>query len=212
MTTLDGRSGMKQNTSKRRFITALTIVFGLIGTFGGLYLFFWADHQVSLYNQGLAQYRTLEFKESAKSFERSIVAYEHAGDRQWLERFVYPAPDREVAALAALHLGNALLRQKDVPRAIKAFQKSIRLNPGTGYSSLPGYPVELSPKDLTRLTRQAEIAKYNLELLLRNSPEENEKKGPGNKLEAEDKEEEEDQIPQIAPGSQPGKGGADDLI
>lgn len=203
---------MRQSSPKKRLITVLTVVFGLLGSAGGLYLHFWADYQASLYNQGLAQYRTLEFTEAAKSFERSIIAFEHAGDRQWLERFVYPKPDREVAALAALHLGNALLRQKNIPKAIKAFKKSIRLNPGTGYSSLPGYPQELSPEDLTRLAKQAEIAKYNLELLLRNTPDDEQKEGPGNKLEAEEKEEEKDQIPQIAPGSQPGKGGADDLI
>ena len=203
---------MRQSSPKKRLITVLTVVFGLLGSAGGLYLHFWADHQASLYNQGLAQYRTLEFTEASKSFERSIIAYEHAGDRQWMERFVYPKPDREVAALAALHLGNALLRQKNIPKAIKAFKKSIRLNPGTGYSSLPGYPQELSPEDLTRLAKQAEIAKYNLELLLRNTPDDEQKQGPGNKLEAEEKEEEKDQIPQIAPGSQPGKGGADDLI
>lgn len=203
----------KQEITLRKFlIAATTVIFGLLGTGTGLYLLFWADHQANFYNRGLAQYRTLEFQEAEKSFERSIFVYENAKDRTWIERFVYPKPDRETASLAALHLGNALLRQKNIPKAVKAFKQSIRLNPGTGYSDLPGFPEDLSPADLTRLKKEAAVAKYNLELLLRNNPDIEQKEGKGNKIESKPQEEEKEQIPQIAPGSQPGQGGADDLI
>lgn len=191
----------------------ITMAIGLLLTSCGAYLTFWHDSQMREYNQGLSHYRTLQFEESIQAFERADAVYQYSLNRSWFERFVYPKPNREVAALALLHKGNALIRLQQMERAKKAYQESITYNPGSGYLEIPGFmELSLKAKDITRLANQARIAKHNLELLLKNQPPEpKDKKGNGNQLEAEDEEKEQEQIPQLAPGSQPGKGGKDDI-
>lgn len=188
----------------------ITLAMGMLLTASGLYLIFWQDNQMNSYNQGVALYRALKFEDSLRAFGRAEAAYKGSLDRSWLENFIYPKPDREVAALTLTHKANALLRLLKIESAIKAYKEAIRLNPGSGYFEIPGFKeLQLKQSDVLRLKEQARIAKYNLELLLRNTPEEPEKKGKGADKEAQ--VEEQKQIPQLAPGSQPGKGGKDDI-
>lgn len=198
----------------KTFLFAITMVFGLLCTSFGAYLSFWADNQMRSYNLGITHYRQMQLPLALRAFEVSQIEYEIALKRSWVERFLFPKPNREVAALAAMQRGKILIRLKKMDAAKKALIESTRLNPGSGYREIPGFmDRELSAKDVTRLMTQAKTAKYNLELLIKNTPPppmQDETK-EGKKSEAEEKEEEKEQIPQLAPGSKPGKGGPDDI-
>ncbi|MCA9805649.1 MAG: tetratricopeptide repeat protein [Cyanobacteria bacterium HKST-UBA02] len=194
---------------RRAIFVSLTTLIGLLFILGGVTLAFWKNEQIEHYNRGMAAYHTLEFEQAVNEFNLSNQAFNRYHERDWLERFIYPAPDRELASLAAGQKGNSLVMLKRTEEAVEAYKDALRLNPGTDYRGVEDFP-DLSPTDITRLKREARLVKYNMELLFRNNANLQQKKGEGNKKEAKE-EEEKEQIPQLAPGGQPGKGEKDDI-
>lgn len=197
-----------KNRKSTWFFSATTL-FGILALICGFHLASWTNDQVNHYNKGVSAYQTLEFEQAVNEFNFSLNAYRAPQKRSWLERFVYPAPSRELAANTAAQKGNALIMLKRLPEAVDAYKDALRLNPSSNYQNLPGFE-NLTPADITRLKRDARIVKYNLELLLRNNIDLQNKKGDGNQQEAKE-EEEKEQIPQLAPGGQPGTGDKEDI-
>lgn len=188
------------NKKRNRWLLA-GLIAGLFSLYYGLGLALWRSPQVEYYNLGMQAYTQGDMQTAAKAFDRSFAAYRGSQDRTWLQRFVYPKPDPELAALAQFEKGKALIRLQQLPQAVDALKTSLKLNPGDGYAGM-------SVEDANRMHEEALNVKYDLELLFKNNPNlaQQEGKGKGNGQQQGNKP-----VPGTDPGSQPGKGNKDDI-
>jgi len=179
------------------------LIAGLLLLFYGLGLAMWQSPQVYYYDLGLKQYTDGDLPHAVQSFDRSLAAFKaSARNRTWLERFVYPKPDRELAALADFQKGKVLIRAQQGQPAVDALEESLMLNAGNGYGD------DVSKADAVRMHEEALAVKYDLELLFKNNPSlaQQQGKGKGKGQGKGDK-----QVPGTEPGKQPGKGNRDDI-
>lgn len=192
----------KKITLTGRLAKVLTVFVGISLFVGGLYLYSWRDAQVSLYNQGLAAYQSDDLQTAIKFFDQSLGVYKSRQRSTWMERFVYPKPDKELAAQAAFQKAKSLLRANQVEPAVQAFTESLELNSGNLYLGR-----ELSEKEFNTLKEAAFVVKYDVELLFNNNPEQAQKQGKG-KGKGKGKGDPKDgkPVPSDDPGAQPGKG------
>jgi tetratricopeptide (TPR) repeat protein len=196
--------------SKSRLWLAAILVGGLIVAGFGYRLLTWDDAQSAYYNAGLTKYQTAQEVDDMKMaidfFDKSVAIYkQRSRSSTWLERFMYPAPSRERAALAQFHKAKALLRLRQAEPAVEAFKESLRLNPGNDYANLPGFE-QMSNDDIIRLAEQSLTVKYDLELLFKNNKQQAEGQGKGKGKGKPQPGQGKKQAPGQEPGDQPGKG------
>ena len=180
-------------------MAGLTILAGAASLAYGLYLFSWTDSQYELYNQGVVAYQTGDVQKAIKYFDQSLGVYKARQNETWVERFVYPKPNKEVAAQAAFHKAKALIRAKQGKPAVEAFQESLQLNSGNLYQGRG-----LTPREVQEAEENAKVVKYDLELLFKNNPSLAEGQGKGKPKPGDGKGDQ--QVPGDQPGKMPGKG------
>lgn len=193
-----------RNVTKRRNLGLLAATLaGILMLYFGFTLATWRSEQVDYYNLGLAAYEQGDVQTAVQAFDRSLHAYKRDSRAGWLHRFVYPEPNRELAAQAAFHKAKSLLRARQAEPAVEAFKESLRLNPGNGYT-------DMALSDAQRMEAQALIVKYDLELLFKNQPQlaQGQGKGKGNQ---QGNQPGNQPVPGDQPGSKPGKGNKDDI-
>jgi tetratricopeptide (TPR) repeat protein len=195
---------MRKKNSRRTYWMIAALVAGILFTGFGVHLATYTSTQTQYYNLGLAAYEQENLQLANAAFDRSIQAYKQESRAGWMHRFLYPEPSREMAALAYFHKAKVLLRARQVEPAVEAFKESLRLNAGNGYKGIP-----LS--DAQRLEAQAEVVKYDLELLFKNQPQQGKGQGKGKGKPQPGDGKGNQQVPGDQPGSQPGKGKPDDI-
>jgi len=150
------------------------VIAGLFFLYGGFKLSVWSDPQSYYYNQGLKLYASQQDPlKAAQLFDRSMAAYREAQNRDWIHRFLYPEPNTELAALAQFQKAKALLRAQKAKEAVDAFETSLVLNPGNGYSD------SVSKTDAERMHEEAMVVKYDLEQLFKSQPQLAQQQGKG---------------------------------
>ncbi len=167
----------------------------------GVMLERWRSEQIDFYNAGITAYQAGEGQAAVEMFDRSLNAYQRALQSRWLERFIYPRPNTELAALASFHKGMVLIRARQAEPAVAALTLSLRLNPGSGRA----YYAD----EAARLSELALVVKYNLELLFSQRPDLAQRQGAG-RTPGEGPAEPQ-RLPGQNPGSMPGPGNRDDL-
>lgn len=196
--------------SKSRLWLMAAFIAGLAVAAFGYHLLTWQDTQAAYYNAALVKYQTAQEADDMKMaidyFEKSVAVYKARSRHQsWLDRFLYPAPSRERAALAQFHKAKALLRLRQAEPAVEAFKESLRLNPGNNYGNIAEFE-QMTRDDLVRLEWQAMQVKYDLELLFKNNKEQAEGQGKGKGQGQPKPGQGKPQAPGQEPGQQPGKG------
>ena len=194
----------KKVSFARRMAVIATVIVGAMIFSGGLYLYSWRDAQYALYDQGIAAYRAGDLQVAIKYADQSLAVYKSRHASTWMERFIYPKPDRGLAAQAAFLKARSLLKVNQAAPAVESFKESLELNPGNLYEE------ELSEKEYQLLKEAAWIVKYDLELLFKNNPEQAQKQGKGKKGNGEKKEGGKP-VPGDDPGAMPGKGNRDTI-
>jgi|AGTN01.3.fsa_nt_gi hypothetical protein len=198
---------MKIFANKTRLWLVAALVTGLLVFGSGFKLLSWQDSQVGFYNQGLAAYQSGDAKTALQFFDKSLGVYRQRTRLTWSERFFYPAANREYAALASFHKAKALLHLRQAEPAVEAFKESLRLNPGNSYDKLAGFE-HASQKDVNRLTEEALVVKYDLELLFKNNKQMADGQGKGKPKPGQPGDKKQ---PGQQPGQQPGKGNKDEI-
>jgi len=183
-------------------VVATVIVGAIIFAFG-INQRHWFDAQYVYLDKGNAAYQTDDVQQAIKFYDQSLGAYKsRLRAETWPDRFLYPKPDRQVAAQAAFHKAMALLKAKQAEAAVQAFQESLQLNPGDMYEGT------LSPKQQEAAREQAYVVKYDLMLLFKSQPQLAQAQGKG-KGKPGDKPGEGKPVPSDDPSSKPGKGDKD---
>lgn len=196
---------------KSRLVLAAALLVGLASFGFGYHLLTWQDAQVVYYNQGIAAYKSGDPQTALELFDKSLGVYRQRQRAGWKDRFIYPAPNQEFAALANFQKAKSLLRLRKAEPAVEAFKESLRLNPGNDYDSLSGLS-GASKKELDRLVEQALTVKYDLELLFNNNQQLADGQGKeGQKGEKGEKGDKKQQSPGKEPGELPGKGNKDEI-
>jgi len=195
----------KKISMGRRVMVVLTVIAGILTFAAGLYCYQWSDNERILYNQGLAAYRSGDVQSAVKFSDQALAAYKSRRQSTWTERFIFPKPDKELAAQAAFLKAKSLLRANQAEPAVKAFKEALELNSGNLYVGR-----DLTEKEYQEFREAAMVIKYDLELLFKNNPEQAEKQGkpkPGKgKPDKGDKP-----VPGEDPGNMPGKGNRDTI-
>ncbi len=182
-----------------------TIFAGFLCLGLGYQLLTWPDSQVAYHNAGLSAYQTGNAEEAVKFFDRSLAMYQARSRDNWIERFVYPRPDRELAAQASFHKAKAYLHLQKGKEAVEAFKESLRFNPGNDYENLKGFS-GLTNADVHRLSEAAKTVKYDLELLFKNNKQLAQGEGKGEGKPKPGDGDPKKQKPGDQPGQLPGKG------
>ena len=195
----------KKISIARRMAVIATVIVGALIFTGGLYLNAWRDAQYALYNQGLSAYRSGDVQVAIKYFDQSLAVYKTRRQSTWIERFIYPKPDKELAAQASFQKAKSLLRANQAAPAVQAFKESLELNSGNLYLGR-----DLTEKEYQAFREAALIVKYDLELLFKNNPEQAQKQGKG-KGKPGDGKKDGKPVPGEDPGAMPGKGNRDTI-
>jgi tetratricopeptide (TPR) repeat protein len=183
----------------QRLAVTSTAVAGAIIFSIGLFLYHWSDDQYALYNQGIAAYRANDMQVAIKFADQSVSVYKTRKAHSWIERFVYPKPDRELAAQAAFLKGKALLRANQPAAAVQSFKESLELNSGNLYLGR-----QLTEAEFHQYYEAAMVTKYDLELVFKNNPPQAQKQGKGKPQDKSGNGT--TPLPGEDPSTQPGKG------
>ena len=187
---------MKGLRRKRNRQLALVCLFGMLMLLGGYHLSNWKSLQSENFNAGLTAYNEGSMLEAVQFFDRSLSTYrDTASDENVLTHYIYPAPDRGLAARAYFQKAKALLALEQPEAALEAYRESLLLNPGNGYNNI-------ALETVRQLEREARYTQYDLELLFAND----EKLGQQEGKSGEDNKPGNSQVPGSEPGSQPGNG------
>lgn len=200
---------MKFFSKSRLWLLAVLVGGLLVGGFG-FRLLTWQDEQTAYYNVGVTMYQTATdadgMKAAVEALDRSVAVYKsRTRSSTWLDRFLYPAPSRDRAALAQFHKAKALLRLRQAEPAVEAFKESLRLNPGNDFANVPGFE-QLTKEEIVALEKAALEVKYDLELLFDNNKQQAEGQGKGQGKGKPQPGQGKKQAPGKEPGDQPGKG------
>jgi hypothetical protein len=171
----------------KKMRTVLCVAVGLIMLGAGVFVALWRDGQAILYNQGLQSYvfaqtagmnnpdnpvhsgqdRMKMLIQAAKMFDLSVRVYKIESKANWITRFVFPSPDRNLAAKASFRKGNCLEWLGDEKDAVEAYKVYLQLNPGG---------------DNDKDAADTIVDQHNLELVYNHNPDlqKQEGKGKGN--------------------------------
>ncbi|HEY9868163.1 MAG TPA: tetratricopeptide repeat protein [Candidatus Obscuribacterales bacterium] len=187
--------------ARRKMWLVVAALVGALLLAGGYHLLAWKSPQVDYYNLGIKAYENGDMPQAIQYFDKSIAAYRESTRASWVHRFIYPQPDKELAAMAYFQKGKAHLQNRQAELCVESFKESLRLNPGNLY-------LDLSPEELQRLNEEALVVKYDLEMLFKSRPDQAAQQGKGK---GKGKGQGNKQVPGNEPGSQPGKGNRDDI-
>ena len=191
---------MLKNKKWRLIYWLLAFVTGSVMLVGGSSLARWRSDQIDFYNAGLSAYEAGDAQAAVEMFDRSLNAYQRALQASWMERFIYPRANTELAARASFHKGMVLIRVQQAEPAVAALLLSLRLNPG-GSSAYYG-------DDAARLRELSLIVRFNLELLFNQHPNLARQQGAAR---SQGEGQEAQRVPGQNPGNLPGPGNRDDL-
>jgi len=197
---------MKNKTSTRKRIVTVvaTVIVGAILFAFGISQRHWFDAQYVYLDNGNAAYSTDDLQNAIKFYDQSLGVYKsRMRSEAWSDRFLYPHPDRRMAAQAAFHKGMALLKAKQAEAAVKAFQESLQLNPGNMYEGT------MSAKDQEAAREEANTVKYNLMLLFKANPQLAQAQGKGKGKPGDKPGDGDKPVPSDDPSNKPGKGDKD---
>jgi tetratricopeptide (TPR) repeat protein len=195
-------------TVKKLVGLTLVSVLGLGLLVGSHFLATRPNPAIALYDQGIELYLQGDAEGALKAFDQSIAVYNQesreSGVTGWIDRQMYGAPNKEIAALAYAKKGQLLIVMQKADQAVLAFKKSLDLNPGDNlYDSG-------SLSDTQQLREEAFVVKYNMELLFKKNPSPAKKEGKGQPKPGEGKPGDQ-QNPGDQPGNKPGKGNKNDI-
>jgi len=188
--------------ARRTMWLVVALLAGALLLGGGYQLLTWKSPQVANYNLGIKAYENGDMPQAIQFFDKSIAAYRESTRASWTHRFIYPQPDKELAAMAYFQKGKAHLQNRQAELCVESFKESLRLNPGNLYLD------QLSPQELSLLKEEALVVKYDLEMLFKSRPDQAQQQGKGK---GKGKGNGNQQAPGNEPGSQPGKGNRDDI-
>lgn len=174
---------------------ALACFLGMLFLLGGYQLTTWRSLQGESFNDGLTAYNAGSMAEAVQFFDQSLSIYRNREEENAVERYIYPAPDRGLAARAAFQKAKALLFLEQPEAALEAYKESLLLNPGNSYSGI-------GLNELAQLEREARYTQYDLELLFAQNEELSQQEGKS----GDDKQPTNSEVPGSEPGSQPGNG------
>lgn len=186
---------------RRRIALAIVTLLGVLMLLGAEMVATWRSPQVSYYNAGIAALEQGDMETALKAFDVSLESYRRQKDRNALEQALLPDPSLEVAALAHKNRALIFIMMQKPDQAVLAFKESLKLNPGD--ATVRGMANE------SKLTEDAFVVKYDLELLFKKNPEQAKGQGKGKPQDGQGKEPQ--QAPGNDPGKLPGKGNKDDL-
>ncbi len=192
---------MLKNVKSRVLLWVLMLSLGTQLLFLGVPMALWRSEQIDYFNAAAAAYHQGETETAVELFDRSLGAYQRTLRAGWMERFIYPRANTELAARASFFKGMALIRAQQAEAAVAALLYSLRLNPGSGSA----YYAD----DENRLHELSLIAKYNLELLFNQRPDLAYAQGAGRQ--PSDGGRDPQRVPGQNPGNLPGPGNRDDL-
>lgn len=185
----------------RAFVVALSVMSGSLMLATGIGLERWRSQQTEFYNYGIVAAATGNHPEAVASFDHSLAAYRRSQRAGWLERFVFPRPDTELAARASFYKGVVLISMQQLEPAVQALLESLRFNPGNGVVS--------TGIESRRLFEQALEVKHTLEVLLAGRPDLAYQQGAGRQ--SVDGSAQDRRVPGEDPGTMPGPGTRDAL-
>lgn len=187
---------------KRKILVwVLMLAFGTQLLVLGVPMAQWRSEQIDFYNAGLSAYEQGDTQSAVELFDRSLNVYQRRQRDSWIERFVYPRVNTELAARASFLKGMALIRAQQAEPAVAALLLSLRLNPGGGSAYYAS--------DQARLRDLSLSAKYNLELLFNQRPDLAYSQGAGRRQSEGNQDGQ--RVPGQNPGNMPGPGSRDDL-
>ncbi|CAM5998896.1 unnamed protein product [Sphagnum balticum] len=155
---------------------------GVVLLLSGSALGTWQDQQNYFYDLGLQAYKLAStagaednpiqtpqdqakaFVIAYKAFDASMAVYKFRSGEGWMARFLYPRPDRHLAALASFQKGKILIRVQKPKEAIAALKTYLMLNPA---GSSDAY------------TDDTIVVEYDLELLYQQTPQLQQEEGKG---------------------------------
>ncbi|MBU6452425.1 MAG: hypothetical protein KGS72_11640 [Cyanobacteria bacterium REEB67] len=195
----------KQTSTRKRVMTVVaTVIVGAIIFAFGITQRHWFDAQYVYLDNGNAAYQTDDLQQAIKFYDKSLGAYKaRLRSETWIDKFLYPKPDRRIAAQAAFHKGMALLKAKQAEAAVAAWQESLQLNPGNMYEGT------LSAKDAEAAQEEAYVVKYDLMMLFKSQPQLQQGQGKGKGQPGQGKPGEGKPVPSDDPSNKPGKGDKD---
>ena len=181
-------------TRKRRWwAVGITTLVAVVLYAGAGYLDTWRSGQYAAYNTGIQFYKAgpricnkqqvadplgnhcVDIDTAQKLFSMSIKEWiRQESDPTPVEKYLLPAPSREVAALAALHQGVLAIMKQKPEDAIKAFKAAIMI-------------ADDGVSDSKMLRAIKEAAQYDLELLFKKNPSQAQGEGKGKPDKGNDK-------------------------
>jgi hypothetical protein len=196
----------RQNKQLHKTLSSIAV--GIVLFLVGCVLGTWQDQQNYLYDAGLQAYKLASAadeednpiqtpQDQAKAFvfaykalDASMAVYKFRGGQGWLARFLYPKPDRHIAALASFQKGKILIRMQKAKEAVAALKGYLELNPA---GSADAY------------TDDTIVVEYDLELLYQQNPQLQQQEGKGGKGKPGGKDGKGDKpAPDADPNAQPG--------
>lgn len=190
-------------TWRELFLLAAVTVAGCAVLWGSTRLQNWQDPQVTHYNEGIAFYKEGKIDEAMLAFDKSLDAYNARQKQEGVDKYLYPGPSTEYAALAHAKKAVLFIMKQKAPEAVNAFKDSIKMNPGGDQFK------SLTPDEIKKLSEQSMVVKYNLDLLFKKNPSMAQGEGKG-KGKGKGKEKGKPR-PGDEPGNQPGRGNKDDI-
>lgn len=190
-------------TWRELFLLAVVTAVGCGILWGSTRLQNWQDPQVVYYNQGVAFYKEGKIDEAMLAFDKSLDSYNARQKQTGVDKYLYPGPSTEYAALAHAKKAVLFIMKQKAPEAVNAFKDSIKLNPGGDQFK------SLTPDEIKKLSEQSMVVKYNLDLLFKKNPSMAQGEGKG-KGKGKGKEKGKPR-PGDEPGNQPGRGNKDDI-
>ncbi len=88
---------MLKHKTWRVFLWLLAFIAGGFMFAGGVTLESWRSEQIDFYNAGITAHQGGDSQVAVEMFDRSLNAYQRALQAGWLERFVYPRANTELA-------------------------------------------------------------------------------------------------------------------
>lgn len=207
------RTSLKQvrqfRLTKRRALLGASLVVGALLIASAVQVITWQSPTTTYYNRGLAEYHdamqngdSQELDQAQAYFELSEQSYEAESHGGLLHRVFLGTPSTEVAAMAYFQEGMVLLAKAQATQqssyvgdAVTAFEHSLTLNPGGPYQGV-------STATADRMNSEAMVVKYDLELLFKKNPQQQQQKGQGQGKPGQPAQ----HAPNQDPGNMPGHG------
>ena len=113
---------MNMSRKTRILAWATTIGLGAQLTVYGVTMAQWRSEQIDFFNAGVSAYQEGNVENAVEFFDRSLNAYQHTLSAPWMDRFVYPRANTELAARASFLKGMSHIRAQQAEPAVAALR------------------------------------------------------------------------------------------